>query len=53
MNFKIDYKDNYTKGEKSTTYFHNATSKQQVIDTLGLNQPDVEWYELTEIENVL
>ena len=52
--YKIEFIDEYTKGGKvSVTMTDMFDNKQNIIDFLGLNNPDVKWYEITEIENVL
>ena len=51
--YKIEFIDKWSRGNKITTIaqdmFRNET---EVINFYGLNEPDVEWYEITEVENM-
>lgn len=52
--YKIEFIDEYTKGGKvSVTTSDMFDNEQDVINFYGLNQPDVKWYKITEIEHVL
>lgn len=49
--WKIDYRDNASNGELRTTYVVNERmTKEGVIEFLGLNRPDVQWYNIELVE---
>ena len=48
MDYKVIFKEVGRK--ERTTHFYNAKSESQVIDTYGLNEPEIEYYKLEEIK---
>ena len=47
--FKVRYIDKWTKGEIRETEIHGYYDETSVISHFGLKDPDVFWYEITEI----
>ena len=49
--YKINYKE--AGSERIGTCYHSGDlSKDEVIEFFGLNEPDVEWFEIIEEEEV-
>lgn len=50
MKYKISYKDKFTKGSWSSTYYvsPNPVSRSFLVEFFGLNNPDVESYKIEE-----
>lgn len=46
--WKVEYIETGRKGTRSTTHTGNL-SKEEVIEFFGLNEPDIEWYNVYEI----
>lgn len=46
----IKYKEVLTERVAKTSYTGDNLTKEKMVDFFGLNNPDVEWYEVT-IEN--
>ena len=47
--FKVRYIDKWTKGEVRETEIHGYYDETSIISHFGLKDPDVFWYEITEI----
>lgn len=48
--WKITYIDSKSRGKKCTTFHQGNLSKEAIIEFFGLNEPDVEWYEVEEVK---
>lgn len=47
--FQVEYKE-YTANHIGTTSYTGDCTENDVIDFFGLNEPDIEWFNITEIK---
>ena len=49
--WKVQYIDTWTNGEIRETELHGYYDYNDVIKFFGLNEPEVSWYKVEEIED--
>lgn len=51
MKYQVDFIDSTSRGQVKTTYITGDFDEDYVIDFFGLEDPDVEWYEITVVDD--